>query len=776
MNRLRSLWLDLTVAQKGIIVAALPVITLLLAAIPIVVNEVNAGRDAQANAVTLAIRASTRDIKVNMQEAESRILGFVITRDSTELLQFDRMLRSSKMALNALDTLIRGDTTARSIHSNVKARINIMQTELMSELDRISRRGVAREDFMLALSQARRNMLSLRTLIDQLIETQESAITMQVARLDRNRRNRNVLAAFVVVVGLGATILSAMLFVSGIASRVDLLQDNATRPRRDRKTVHISGEDELGQLALVIEENRRDAARIADRLRVAIRAARIEVIEMRPDQDELSLIGSGNVFRRMGFPVGAIPRTLSEFILNVHEDDRARVAHALSNPTPGAEYEVEFRMRGSDHDWHWMDLRGAAAAAPDSASAEMALTDEHPAAVGVLLEVTERKVAEEQVKNALTAADAANRAKSDFVSRMSHELRTPLNAVLGFAQLLEIDDLTPDQRESVSHILRGGRYLLDLINEVLDLARIEAGRFAMSIEAVSMREVVGAVVALIGPQAAEFGVRLYFPPPGFNVYSKADRHRLKQVLLNLLSNAIKYNRRGGSVEVGLEKTETTVRVLVKDTGPGMTTAELDRLFLPFERLEAAKSGVEGTGLGLALSRSIVEAMGGTITVDSTPGSGSTFTVLLPRAEAPDDEFEAATLEMPVAQMTIVYVEDNQANVRLVERVVERRPGMRLVTIGEGDRAHDLVRKENPNLVLLDVNLPGLSGDAVLEQIRNDPSTAAIPVAILSADATPAQIERLRSLGAQHYFTKPIDGSRLLQLFDDVAAGRQNDEV
>jgi len=768
--RLRSLWLNLSLARKGIIVAALPVLTILIAAFPIALNDterIDANDDVRH---TLESRDYAGRVFSYMQEAEAHMLGFLLSdADSSELQTLKTAVDSAKEALSKTDSLVQ-DSASRSLVRLVRTKVATMETEMENEVHNASRQRPSAASSLLLMGQESRKIADLRRATDDLKKAQDLLLKQREQRLNAVRNRNRYLAALVLLLGVLGTGASAVLFMSGVAERVGRLQASATGLADDTESHHVVGKDELGQLAVAIQENLQETALAAERLRMAIRAAHIEVIEIRPAQDRIAVVGSGNVFRRMGYAVDEIPKTLDGFIETIHVDDRERVASALRNVTPGWEYVVEFRMDASGIDWRWMELRGAAPPAEQDSDDDNGQSGRGRAAVGVLLDVTERKTAEEQVRTAMTAADRANKAKSEFLSRMSHELRTPLNAVLGFAQLLEIEALTADQKESVSHILRGGRYLLNLINEVLDLARIEAGRFGLSIEPVSIREVLSGVVALISPQAAEFGVRLYFPPPPRNDFAKADRQRLQQVLLNLLSNAIKYNRRGGSVELAIERGGGKVCVLVKDTGSGMSSAQMERLFQPFERLDAARTGVEGTGLGLALSRTIVEAMGGRILVESQAGVGSTFTVELDEGQAPEEQIEAPLVSPPGGYVTVLYVEDNQANVRLVERVVGRRPNLRLVTIGDGDRALETIRLEKPSLVMLDLNLPGLSGDVVLQQMRENPATTDIPVAILSADATPSQVARLRSLGAQYYLTKPIDVVSLLEVLDECLGG------
>ncbi len=367
-------------------------------------------------------------------------------------------------------------------------------------------------------------------------------------------------------------------------------------------------------------------------------------------------------------------------------------------------------------------------------------------------EIAERRRAEAE-------ADRANQAKSEFLSRMSHELRTPLNAVLGFAQLLEIDSLTVAQRDSVDHILRGGRHLLGLIDEILDISRIEAGHLALSMEPVLLDEVIRETFELIQPLAATWKVHVDVgTSEAGGRYVLADRQRLKQVLLNFLSNAAKFNRSGGTVTIEA------------DTGPGIPPRLMERLFTPFDRLGAETRGVEGTGLGLALSKRLVEVMGGTIGVESVVGQGSTFWVELPRAECPVTSVAPSAIHPDNAVPTrgvVLYIEDNLPNLRLVERLLTHRPNVKLFSAMHASLGLELAREHRPGLILLDLQLPDIPGPEVLKRLQGDPATRHIPVVVISADATPGHINRLQAAGAREFLTKPLDVQRFFKLLDDI---------
>ena len=386
-----------------------------------------------------------------------------------------------------------------------------------------------------------------------------------------------------------------------------------------------------------------------------------------------------------------------------------------------------------------------------------------------------RRSQELQAANAelRTAGDA----KNEFLSRMSHELRTPLAAILGFSELLGTRELgeKPDGWARMIHV--AGEHLLTLVDEIMDLSRIEAGTVGISTEAVSLRPLVDEAFQLMRPVAAGHDITLcepVFTSGTAASYVLADRQRLTQVVINLISNAIKYNRHRGTVTVELERDEGRVRLSVADTGEGIEPDLLPRLFTPFERLDAAASGIDGTGLGLALSRRLVEAMGGRIGVKSRRGVGTTFWVELELARpavvaATDGASEdlLATREY-ASELRVLYVEDVVANVRLIEEIFARRPSIRLIPAMLGRLGIDLARDHHPHLIFLDLHLPDMTGADVLAALRRDAATRGIPVVVLTADATRREIDRLKRLGARSYETKPVGMRRLLELVDEHA--------
>ncbi len=471
---------------------------------------------------------------------------------------------------------------------------------------------------------------------------------------------------------------------------------------------------------------------------------------------------------------------------------RALSTELATTITPGFEALVFKASRGIEDIYELTYLRKDGSRLPAVVSVT-ALRDDQDGIIGYLLigtDNTARKQVEAertrldqvlQAKNAelesaIFIAKQASFAKSDFLSSMSHELRTPLNAILGFAQVLDSDMPPPSasQKASIGQILQAGWYLLELINEILDLAVIESGKLQLSEEPVSIAEVMLECQSMIEPQGSKRGITLQFPQFETPFFVLADRTRLKQVLINLLSNAIKYNRAAGTVVIEVSAlTPEKTRISVRDTGAGLAQDKLAQLFQPFNRLGQESSVEEGTGIGLVMSKRLVEMMGGVMGVDSVEGLGSSFWFDLQFArapalhEAPDviAMFEPRAITAAAPQRTLLYVEDNPANLKLVEHLIARRPNLRLLSATTGGLGVELARGYRPDVILMDINLPGLNGFQVLNILRQDTLTARIPVLAISANATPSDIRKGLDAGFLRYLTKPIDVHLFMEAVD-----------
>jgi signal transduction histidine kinase/CheY-like chemotaxis protein len=382
-----------------------------------------------------------------------------------------------------------------------------------------------------------------------------------------------------------------------------------------------------------------------------------------------------------------------------------------------------------------------------------------------------------ELESAKLAAEKANLAKSDFLSSMSHELRSPLNAVLGFAQLLETSNPPPTevQKARLQQIIKAGWFLLELINEILDLATVESGKLSLSKEPVPLIDVLLECQSMIAPIAQKRDIRVNFLPFDHTWFVDADRTRLKQVLINLLTNAIKYNRKHGTVEVACTaSTPGRIRVSITDTGNGLSQEQLARLFHPFDRLGQEAGAEEGTGIGLVVTKQLIEMMGGAIGVESTAGVGSEFWVDLISVDTPQlaagyikPKDVAPQFQKNAALHTLLYVEDNPANLMLIEHIIDGHPSLRILSAHDGSLGVELARLHVPDVILMDIGLPGMSGIDTLNILREDPATAHIPVIAISANAMPSDIELGREAGFFHYLTKPIKINELMNVLDDA---------
>ena len=473
-----------------------------------------------------------------------------------------------------------------------------------------------------------------------------------------------------------------------------------------------------------------------------------------------------------------VKRPLSRFIVKAHQDSYYQCRRQLLET--GQAQSCELQVLQNDGVMLWVRL--IVSAVQDGT--------EVPALRVILTDISERKRLDETLRETNTnlelakqQADRANLAKSEFLSSMSHELRSPLNAILGFAQLMEsgAPPPTPSQQASLEQILKGGWYLLALINDILDLASIESGHAALSMESVALGAVLQDCQTLIEPLTTDRAVHISFPELPVTCSVQADPTRLKQVIINLLSNAIKYNQAGGSVAVSCSSPAAgRLRISVRDSGPGLSKQKLAQLFQPFNRLGQEAGSTKGTGIGLVVSQRLIQSMGGEMGVESMEGVGSLFwfelklvdaesasTACTVRATQPMPA-QATPLNHPV-QRTVLYVEDNADNIALMTQLLVARPGLRLVGAPDAMRGMAMARSLAPDVVVMDINLPDISGLEVLQLLQADPATRHSPVLALSANAMPRDVEKGLSAGFYRYITKPIKVNEFLQALDEGLA-------
>ena len=608
-------------------------------------------------------------------------------------------------------------------------------------------------------------------------------------------RDGALYTAIAIVVG----ILFAVLMAKGLTKGLRELVNVSSRIQHGEHDLRadLHRDDEVGQLAI-------DFNQMLD----SLSNARAELI-VSEERFELAMRGSNdgvwdwNIITNevyysprwkamIGYKDEEFDNQFSSFEKQIHPDDVARVKQMLEDYIAGKvnKFDTEFRMQHKNGNWEHILGRGYLVR--DN-------TDKPVRMTGTSVDITERKLAEAQIlklnaelegrvtqrttelMHAKEDAERANLAKSEFLSRMSHELRTPMNAILGFSQLLDADPRQPlseDQTESVHEILHAGEHLLELINEVLDLSKIEAGKIAVSLEAVSVQDTLTDCLSLIKPLALERGITIFLPESDTVNYVLADRTRLKQVLLNLLSNAVKYNKQNGDVTISYEYLDGELQIRITDTGPGISVDNQSHLFIPFERLGAEESGIEGTGIGLALSKRLVECMEGKIGIESSVESGSTFWIQLPNItvthfedEDEDDKLSSDSILESFttdSQHKVLYIEDNPANARLIERILkQQRKKVEFLTTESPTKGLELIDKHQPDLILLDINLPEMDGYAVMECLQTGVKTRNIPVVAISANAMPSDFARGKAAGFIEYLSKPIDVPKFLLTIDKI---------
>ncbi|MCL5948379.1 MAG: ATP-binding protein [Actinobacteria bacterium] len=633
----------------------------------------------------------------------------------------------------------------------------------------------------------------------------------------RHDTGGSVSLAAMLIATIGGVVVM-LIISSGVSKRLTAIEMASLRLHKGEELTDLPvGKDEIGQIAAGLKEaskelrhrerslrDQRDEILDRERLISSIFEAVPDVITVRDTAGKVIRV-SPEVERSLGITMDGARELMRNFQHVLPEDRQPSLelqAATIASPHTTS-LPMRVRARGKTGEVKTYEIRCRPLI---SKGGEVIGT------VTAARDISDQVTKEDELTRAKQEADKANQAKSEFLSRMSHELRTPLNSILGFSQLIKMDEIPDQIREYVIQIEKGGKHLLSLINEVLDLARVEAGRLSLSIEPVIVVPNIREAMDIISPLAFTSNVSLAFNRNDVGNYLavKADSQRLMQVLLNLLDNAIKYNIKGGSVMVNLEQRQCdkgrTVRISVVDTGRGIPANALEAIFTPFTRLSADSTSIPGTGIGLALTRRLVEAMGGTITVTSEPGKGSTFCVEVPMDEStasaglnenpagdpmeaviisgsqavdavhasgnagsetsPDGSLDSAVAGNEVERLfTVLYIEDNVASARLMEEILSKRPSVRLIPTALGRLGIDIARQYHPDLILLDLHLEDMSGEDVLREITADSDLASIPVVIVSADATPSTLKRLVNDGACRYMTKPVDVQVMLEMVD-----------
>jgi len=769
-------WDRLSLRNKGLLLIAIPMLPLIGLALAIFVQMANQDRETEAVRRTLEIKAALADVLVTILRAESSVRGYVLTGNEAWLAPWAAAERDlpGQVAgvaaqLAAAGSAVNADELARL----VEVRVGTLR-DLRAHPPGSPPSEAVLERGHQAMDAVHAELARLHAGVDAVL----AAHRERAAQFSRRTRALTIGAA---TFGAGVGAWALCLVMTGLTRRVRAVRTNAERLAGNEPLIGQPSEsgDELGDLdralfgaAALLEQRAKEAQLAKEEL------DRFFDLSL----DMLCMSDMNGRFTRMnpaweatlGWKVAELQG--APYYDFIHPDDRhvtKETADALARGGVVVSFVNRYRTR--DGQYRWMSWKSVGL--PD-----------RDRIYGAVRDVTDEKRVEAELRSraaelaaARLEADRANHAKTEFLSAMSHDLRTPLNAILGFAQLLKCDRLDREQEESVDQILAGGRHLLGLISEVIDIARVESGQLSLSPEAVAVADVVQRAAEFVQPLADARGITLRLDPMPPLAGLLADRQRVHQILLNFLANAVKYNREGGSIRVTVTGVaEDRYRIGVTDTGAGIPAEKLSRLFQPFERLGAEATGVEGTGLGLALARALAGAMGGAVGVDSTVDLGSTFWVELPAARIDEPALDPlpskAAEEIAATAGLVLYIEDNQANTRLMTRILRQRPGVELAVAGTGESGLAAVRARRPDLLLLDLHLPDTTGEQVLWALWRDPETRGVPTVVLTADATPGLSQRLRAAGARALLTKPLDIARVLELVDrhlvtDDAGGR-----
>lgn len=747
-------WADLPLRGKALVVISLPLVVLLLSLVLIYITERQTARAEEDVRRVLLVQGDIQTVHTLLAEAAASVRGYLLTRREDFLPGYLNAKPLIESALRRLDRNVRDER----VRAQLIAITPLINSKVDGLEDMLSERHENPEAITTILINNKYILDQLREHIRTMLTLEDSLLAERTAAAAETRQRLLLSTWLAAICGLFGAIVAVLFLSKGIVARVQKVQGNAQRLAIGQPLLPQPPEnDEIGQLGtrlveagMLLAERERALRENEERLRLIIDGVKDYGIFA---LDKAGYVTSWNAGaeRIKGYTEQEIiGQHFSVFYLP--EECPQHPDMALREATRDGHYMEEAWRCRQDGSRFWASV--VITAQYDSTGALRGFSK-------ITRDITDRRAAEIALRTAREEAERASRAKSEFLSRMSHELRTPLNSILGFAQLLDMDS-PAGQKAQIGHILRAGQHLLTLINEVLDIAKIEAGRLPLNIESVPLAIALQEALTLVSPMATDAGIHLA-PLPTLAADSGivADRQRLTQVLLNLLSNAIKYNRPEGQVSIEIEVDQQRIAVTVCDTGKGIAADRLGQLFKPFERLEADPN-VEGSGLGLALSKSLLEMMSGSLTVQSQPGAGSRFTLDLPFVQlqetvgavvAPIDN--RPLLPGPQVQGKVLCIEDNLSSLALIETLLQRRPGIKLLSSMQGQLGLDLAAQHAPQLILLDVSLPDIDGLNVLQRLRQSAITRTTPVLMITADASDLTRLALSDAGATAVLTKPI---------------------
>lgn len=762
-------WADLPLRGKALVVISLPLVVLLLSLVLIYITERQTARAEEDVRRVLRVQGDIRAVHTLLAEAAASVRGYLLTRREDFLPSYRNAKPQIESALRRLD----GNVRDQRVREQLAAITPLINSKIDGLEDMLGDPTTNQASITTILVSNKHILDALRQHIGTMLTLEDSLLAERTAAAAETRQRLLLSTWLAAICGLFGAIVAVLFLSKGIVARVQNVQGNAQRLALGQPLLPQPPEnDEIGQLGtrlveagMLLAERERALRENEERLRLIIDGVK--------DYGIFALDTAGHV---TSWNAGAerIKGYTEEEILGQHfsvfylpQECPQHPAMALAEATRNGDYMEEGWRCRQDGTRFWASV--VITAQFDATGALRGFSK-------ITRDITDRRAAEIALGTAREEAERASRAKSEFLSRMSHELRTPLYAILGFAQLLDMD-APSSQKAQIGHILRAGQHLLTLINEVLDIAKIEAGRLPLNIESIPLAITLHEALTLVSPMASDAGIQLKpVPALAADLGIVADRQRLTQVLLNLLSNAIKYNRPQGQVSIEVEVEPPHLRVSVCDTGNGIALDSQGQLFKPFERL-GADPNVEGSGLGLALSKSLLEMMQGSLNVQSQVGSGSRFTLALPYARLPEPQgmtvaviesptpTPAPALASPATQGKVLCIEDNLSSLALIETLLQRRPGIKLLSSMQGQLGLDLAAQHAPQLIVLDVSLPDIDGLSVLRRLRQSAITRNTPVLMITADASTLTRLALHDAGATAVLSKPINVPSFLAHLD-----------